>query len=527
MWKAVGSLERCILAVMRLRPLLVSGLLCAAGFASSVSAQEPAATSVAPADPPDRTTAVISGPDDIPVGRTVILDASASHVTGEHTQYIWSIDETRQVIGRSVEAIFTPEKAGKLTFRLTVRSIDLSGRSEEVQVVHPVVVFKRKIVLIADATVPPEVLADQINTGMNAGVYLKLVRPRENTPSLAVEDGIFSLLSQEKQSLLNAESVVIWTDGIAGVQALIRYVDADTDRQSAIHNQSIILLTDRSLPTLARTTYGAYSHLKPEQIIISRPEALSALIAASPGSDFRSLLTQADIDSLSISETTLRIRPWDILSILVNYLLSHGVAGQTVILLLMLPIIATIFAFLKQVIGITSFGLYMPSIVALSFLSLGWWIGLLFLLFILVTGSAVRSLMKRWRLLYIPKVAIVLAVVSLSLLVLVAIGTRFGLSFSRDTIFILLILSSLAENFLNLKTEEGWLSALLGIGETVFGSLLCVFIVQWVWFQSIVLAYPEIILLTIPVNIALGRWTGLRLMEYFRFREVFKQMQEE
>lgn len=512
---------------MRSRFLLTVGsFLLSFGFSFAALAQAPASAD-ASTQSSDQTTAVISAPDDIPVGRTVILDASASHVTGERTQYIWSIDETKQVIGRNVEAIYTPEKSGTLTFRLTVKSIDLSGKSEQAEAAHQVVVFKRKIVLIADESVPLGTLTEQMNAGMNAGVYLKLLRPAASTPTLGLEDALFALLSQDKQTLANAESVVVWTNGIAGVQALIRYIGADPDRQVTIHNQSIILLTNRSIATLARTTYGAYSLLKPEQIIITRPEALSVLITASLSTDFRSLLRQATIDAQFINETTLRIRPWDVISILVNYLLSHGVAGQTVILLLMLPIIATIFAFLKQVIGITSFGLYMPSIVALSFLSLGWWIGLLFLLFILITGSAVRSLMKRWRLLYIPKVAIVLAVVSFSLLILVAIGTWFGLSFSRDTIFILLILSTLTENFLNLKTEEGWTAALLGIGETVLGSLLCVFIVQWQWFQSIVLAYPELILLTIPVNVALGRWTGLRLMEFVRFREVFRHLQEE
>ena len=69
--------------------------------------------------------------------------------------------------------------------------------------------------------------------------------------------------------------------------------------------------------------------------------------------------------------------------------------------------------------------------------------------------------------------------------------------------------------------------AVMAIGETVLAALVCVFIIQWPLFQSVILAYPELILLTFIVNIILGRWTGLRLVEYFRFREVFKHMQEE
>ena len=193
----------------------------------------------------------------------------------------------------------------------------------------------------------------------------------------------------------------------------------------------------------------------------------------------------------------------------------------------MLPIIATILTFLKQGIGITTFGLYTPAIVALSFLALGVQLGLLFLLIILTVGYATRAYLQRFRLLYIPKVAVILTMVSIVLLVILGVGTLLGLSLPRDTVFILLILSTLSESFLNLTTEEGWFSATIAIAETVFAALLCTMIVQWSALQSILLAYPELTLLTILVNVFLGRWTGLRLVEYFRFREVFAHLQEE
>ena len=88
-------------------------------------------------------------------------------------------------------------------------------------------------------------------------------------------------------------------------------------------------------------------------------------------------------------------------------------------------------------------------------------------------------------------------------------------------------MSTLAESFLNVKTGEGWWAASIGIGETILASLLCVAIVQWALLQSFILAYPELIFITIIINAALGRWTGLRLVEYVRFREVFRHLQEE
>ena len=473
------------------------------------------------------TTAIIAAPSDTAVGRTTVLDGTASRTSGERVEYIWTIDQTKQVISRTVQAIYTPERTGSITFRLTVKSTSLQGKAEESQAVHEMTVYKRKIVLIADNSISTANLQAHIDEAMQKGVYIRVIRPANETPVLELEDRTFALLHEGGDVLSGAEAIVVWSDGIAGLQALLRLAQSDSTKADQIRSQNIVLLTNGSLSTLERSTRGAFSVLRPKEVAITRNEALNPLLSSEDFTQFQQTILSRDIDVITAKSSGLSLRPWNLISSLVNYLLSHGVSGQTVILLLMLPVIATIFAFLKQIIGITSFGLYTPSIVTLSFLALGWMEGLLFLLFILVTGYITRSLMRRWRLLYIPKVAIILTTVSLTLLLLVGLGTFTGLTFTRETIFILLILSTLAENFLNLKTEEGWWSAILGVGETVLGALLCVVIVQWQPLQAFVLAYPEVILLTLVINAFLGRWTGLRLMEYFRFREVFKHLQEE
>lgn len=73
---------------------------------------------------------------------------------------------------------------------------------------------------------------------------------------------------------------------------------------------------------------------------------------------------------------------------------------------------------------------------------------------------------------------------------------------------------------------KGFFSALLLMLETTAVSLICYFVVEWNYLQNLILGHPEIILLLILVNYGLGRWTGLRLMEYVRFREVMKHAEE-
>jgi len=470
---------------------------------------------------------VITGPDDVAIGRTIVLDATVNRSSGSTVSYRWFVAGRSQPISETVEAVYTPESAGSLLFRLVVTVRTTAGQVETSEITHVVNVYNRKIVLVAAASVPPEKLVIHQKIASEAGVFLRILRPNSSTSPLGDEEALSLLLTEQADSLAGANAIVLWTGGISGLQSLQRAVAGNAELLAGMNNQTIVLLTDGSLQTLARTARGQYSVLHPQQIVLTRKEAIDPLLQAPSVDQFLQELQTRDMENVIINASSAGLRPWNILSSLVNTMLIKGVPSQTVILLLVLPFIALILAFLKQVVGITTFGLYTPSIIALSFLALGWQLGVFFLLFILFTGYATRAAMKRWRLLYIPKVAVILTVVSFTLLILMGVSAAYGITFSRETIFILLIMSTLTESFLALKTEEGWKSAIIGVLETIAASLICVFIVQWDVFQSLILAYPEIVLLTVVFDVILGRWTGLRLLEYIRFREVFKHLQEE
>ncbi len=76
--------------------------------------------------------------------------------------------------------------------------------------------------------------------------------------------------------------------------------------------------------------------------------------------------------------------------------------------------------------------------------------------------------------------------------------------------------------FYKVQIEEGARGALILTLETILLSMVSFFIVNGTFFRSFLLAYPEIIFLSLIVNILIGKWTGLRLWEYYRFREVIE-----
>lgn len=215
------------------------------------------------------------------------------------------------------------------------------------------------------------------------------------------------------------------------------------------------------------------------------------------------------------------------MSFITQYMVNQGVPQETVVLLLMLPIVATIIAFARQIIGIKGFGIYTPLILSFAFLSTGLKYGLLFFITILSVGTLARFLVKRSRLLYLPRIAIVLALVALAILTIFWLGAytdRKGLI--AASVFAILIMITLVEKFIAAQIERGARKAIILTTETLVLSIICYWVASWLWLQNVVFLYPVwIFLIAIVINIFLGRWTGLRFYEYFRFRELIKYVE--
>lgn len=214
------------------------------------------------------------------------------------------------------------------------------------------------------------------------------------------------------------------------------------------------------------------------------------------------------------------------ISPIIKYFLASGVPLDTVVLLLMLPIIVTLIAFFRQVFGIKAFGIYTPAIVTFAFLATRpVKYGVAVFVTVIFMGMLMRYAIKKLKILYLPRVAITLTIVAFSILALLTLGGsmhRTGLA--AVPIFPILIMITIVEKFVATQIEKGNKVALLLAGETLVISVLGFYLASWPALIEMIINYPLIVLFTIPINIFLGKWDGLRLTEYFRFREILKQL---
>jgi len=199
---------------------------------------------------------------------------------------------------------------------------------------------------------------------------------------------------------------------------------------------------------------------------------------------------------------------------------------ETVILILMFPVIATLIVFLRQVLGIKAFGIYTPLIITFAFLAThDLRYGIAIFISVILVGMLTRFLLRPLRLLYLPRVAIMLSVVAAAMLILLTFGgslRRTGLA--AVSIFPILIMITLVEKFVAIQIEKGDKTAIILAIETLIISIVGYFIASWHFLIQALIYWPWIILFTFPINIILGKWTGLRISEYFRFKEIMKKM---
>lgn len=210
----------------------------------------------------------------------------------------------------------------------------------------------------------------------------------------------------------------------------------------------------------------------------------------------------------------------------ISYLVNQGVPLDTVILLLMLPIVVTLIAFFRQVIGIKAFGIYTPAIITFAFLAMPQLrYGLVIFISVILMGMLMRFMLKKLRILYLPRVAIMLSIIAVAILIMLGLGGsmhRTGLA--SVSIFPILIMITIVEKFVATQIEKGNKVALILAAETLIISIAGYYLASWPFLIKSIVAFPWLVLFTIPVNILLGKWNGLRISEYMRFREVLKNI---
>lgn len=241
-------------------------------------------------------------------------------------------------------------------------------------------------------------------------------------------------------------------------------------------------------------------------------------------------ITQNTQESLGPLEKLLRdqklskVWPGNPIKYAIRNSVAADVPANTIVLLLLLPIVAFIIAFSRNVIGIRGFGIFLPAALSVVFVATGPIIGIGLFLVIVVVSTIVRLVLRRLKVKfqYLPRMAFILWAVVIGVLgVLFLAPVLKYQALSNVSIFAVLILVLLAEDFIRVQLGKSIKTALSLTAETLLLSLISFFFLTLRPLQTYVLLNPEAsLLLTGLMDILLAKYSGLRLMEVYRFRKL-------
>ena len=203
---------------------------------------------------------------------------------------------------------------------------------------------------------------------------------------------------------------------------------------------------------------------------------------------------------------------------------SKGVSANTIVLVLLFPLVAGLIAAARHLIGLTGFGIFVPAMLSVAFVATGIKVGIIMFAVVFLGASLARKVTERLKLQYLPRMALMMWLVSAAVLAVLlgAVNINLG-SLSAVSIFPILILMLLTENFIEVQTGKSRHEATLVMVQTIVMAIIGAVILKTNWVQKLVLLNPEISLLLIALfDTYVGRYVGLRALEIVKFKQLLK-----
>ncbi len=188
-------------------------------------------------------------------------------------------------------------------------------------------------------------------------------------------------------------------------------------------------------------------------------------------------------------------------------------------ILLMVPLGIFFLVVLRNVVGMKAFGTFMPVLIAMAFRETQLMWGVILFTLIVSIGLMVRFYLEHLKLLLVPRLAVLVMVVVITMMILSLLTHNLGLDRGLSiSLFPIVIMTMTIERMTIVWDERGAGEALKqAIGSLIIATIAYI-IMSNPYLEHIFFVFPELLLLVVAVTLLLGRYKGFRLMELTRFK---------
>lgn len=189
--------------------------------------------------------------------------------------------------------------------------------------------------------------------------------------------------------------------------------------------------------------------------------------------------------------------------------------------LLLIPVAALVVVIMRLLVGLRTSGTFMPILIALAFIQTTLLLGLAIFLGLVGAGLWIRSWLSHMNLLLVSRISAVVIVVIFLMAALAITSYKLGLDqVLTVTFFPTVILAWTIERMSILWEEEGGHEVLVQGGGSLLVAVIAYLAMSNRLVAHLTFNFPELTLSLLGVILLLGKYTGYRLSELYRFRAV-------
>jgi hypothetical protein len=190
-------------------------------------------------------------------------------------------------------------------------------------------------------------------------------------------------------------------------------------------------------------------------------------------------------------------------------------------ILLMVPVGAFLLVILRNVVGLKTFGTFMPVLIALAFRETELFYGILIFTILIALGMSIRLYLEHLKLLLVPRLASVLIVVILLMVALSILTHELGLGRGISVALFPMVILTMTIERMSVEWEEvGPIEAIQQAVGSLVAATLAYLVMTIRYVEHLVFVFPELLFVLLALTLLMGRYSGYRLFELRRFREL-------
>lgn len=436
-------------------------------------------------------------------------------------RYSWEIFSHRPQEGPKLSINFDSpwEKAIELNIFATIEEEEKLIYSSD----FTVFIYRQSIALLSSNSVSKKAIADYIDAAEDLWVFIyQLANIHER--NLSWESIMNSFTKYRLSFPESSDYIAVWWEKEFLFSALSEI------RTTNLESQSLNLVLISSYNTSILQNYISNSiagkNFIKEGFIID--ESLRFQILKNP-QNIVDLKKQVETDNYSYTSISEQkgIAPYFFVSQFINTLSNTWVKLSDIYIILLLPIFLTLVGFSKHVIWISTLGTIIPVFMSLLYIELWIPFTLWLLALLVIVNIWISKFISKYTLLYTPKVTFITILNLFVFMFLYQVVWYFDiLEMQLDNILYIVLFFIIAEKLITIITSKEFREYKKSLSWTIIISLLCYMLYNIDTLLVFLAAYPEVLIILVPFNFILGRFTGLRITEYLRFREIVKSIEE-